>query len=76
MAELLEDQLGLVHGWLMSVPCKVIVQSPNAISSVLMIILKGILELNSNVHLPLNKSQGGGGIDGRMMIRLVGKGFC
>lgn len=23
IAELLEDQLGLVHGWLMSVPCKV-----------------------------------------------------
>ena len=23
MAELLEDQLGLVHGWLMSEPCKV-----------------------------------------------------
>ena len=26
IAELLEDQLGLVHGWLMSVPCKVTVQ--------------------------------------------------
>ena len=23
IAELLEDRLGLVHGWLMSVPCKV-----------------------------------------------------
>ena len=23
IAELLEDQLGLVHGWLMSMPCKV-----------------------------------------------------
>ncbi len=31
MAEVLEDQLGLVHGWLLSVPCKVCVQDISCI---------------------------------------------
>ena len=31
MAEVLEDQLGLVHGWLLSVPCKVHFQDTGCI---------------------------------------------